>query len=253
MSHPFRFDTLPISEGPLYRRLQALIREAVGDGRLRPAEALPSERDLATDLNVSRVTVRKALEGLVAEGVVEQRHGSGTFVADRGPRLEQGLSHLTSFSEDMRIRGRRTTSDWLLRGLDRVQTAEAMALAVSPGTFVSRFHRRRRADGVPLAVERACVPASILPDPAVVEDSLYAAMEAAGRRPVRALQHLSAENVGEADAELLGVAPGTAALAILRVSFDADGRPVERTHSFYRGDAYDFVAELTLSQGHRSR
>lgn len=252
MNAPFRFETLPRSEGPLYRRLQALIRDAVARGRLKPSDALPSERDLATELNVSRVTVRKALEGLVEEGVVEQRHGSGTFVSNQEPRLQQGLSHLTSFSEDMRILGRRTTSDWLLRSLEHVRPAEAMQLAISPGSFVCQFHRLRRADGVPVAVERACVPASILPDPALVTDSLYAAMEAAGRRPVRALQRLSAENLGEGDASLLGVSPGHAVLSIVRVSFDADDKPVEHTHSYYRGDAYDFVAELTLSRGQAS-
>lgn len=253
MNAPFRFEALPQAEGPLYRRLQALIRNAIGEGRLRPADALPSERDLANELNVSRVTVRKALEGLVAEGVVEQRHGSGTFVCEHAPRLQQGLSHLTSFSEDMRIRGRKTSSDWLMRSLERVRPNEAMQLAISPGAYVCQFHRLRRADGVPVAVERACVPASILPDPGLVTDSLYAAMEAAGRRPVRALQRICAENLREDDADLLGIAAGTAALSIVRVSFDAQGQPVEHTHSYYRADAYDFIAELTLSRGHASR
>jgi GntR family transcriptional regulator len=99
-----------------------------------------------------------------------------------------------------------------------------------------------------MALERACVPASILPDPAVVGESLYAAMEAVGRQPVRALQRLSAENLKAADAVLLGVDPGSAALSITRVAFDAQSRPVELTHSYFRGDAYDFVAELNLSE-----
>lgn len=247
MSGLFHAGAVPKGEGPLYLRLQALIRGAVETGELKPAEALPSERDLAEGLGVSRVTVRKALTGLAGEGVVEQRQGSGTFVSPRGRKLQQGLSHLTSFTADMATRGRRTTSDWLLRSLERVAPAEAMQLALSPGDLVCRIHRLRRADGVPLAIERACVPATILADPALVGDSLYAAMETAGRRPVRALQRITAANLGDEEAARLGVAPGTAALSIVRVSFDAEGRPVELTQSLYRGDAYDFVAELSLS------
>ncbi|WP_182084208.1 GntR family transcriptional regulator [Aureimonas sp. ME7] len=249
MSALLKAGALPEGQGPLYLRLQALIRGAVEAGDLKPMDALPSERDLAEGLGVSRVTVRKALTGLVGEGVVEQRQGSGTFVAGSRRKLQQGLSHLTSFTEDMATRGRRTTSDWLLRALERVTPAEAMHLALSPGDLVCRIHRLRRADGAPLAIERACVPAAILPDPGLVADSLYAAMSASGRHPVRALQRISAGNLSADEAALLGVAPGTAALSITRVSFDAEGRPVELTQSQYRGDAYDFVAELTLSGG----
>ncbi len=247
MSALLKAGALPEGEGPLYLRLQALIRGAVEGGELRPTDALPSERDLAEAFSVSRVTVRKALTGLVEEGVVEQRQGSGTFVSGGHRKLQQGLSHLTSFSADMATRGRRTTSDWLLRALERVTPAEAMQLALSPGDLVCRIHRLRRADGVPLAIERACVPATILPDPALVETSLYAAMRAAGRHPVRALQRITAANLDADEAALLAVAPGTAALSITRVSFDEEGRPVEFTQSQYRGDAYDFVAELSLS------
>lgn len=246
MSAVFGAHSLPQGDGPIYLRLQMLIRDAVDSGRLKPADALPSERDLAQEMGISRVTVRKALLGLVGEGVVEQRQGSGTFISSRDRKVQQGLSHLTSFTEDMRTRGRVTSSDWLMRGLDRVTTAEAMHLALSPGEMVARFHRLRRADGLPMALERACVPASILPDPQTVELSLYAAMDEAGRKPVRALQRLSAETLREPEATLLCVAPGSAALSIMRVAFDARSRPVELTHSYYRGDTYDFVAELNL-------
>lgn len=249
MSAPFRIGRLAVGGGPLYLRLGMAIREAVERGALRIGQALPSERELAQEAGVSRVTVRKALEGLAAEGVVEQRHGSGTFIADPSHRkLQQGLAHLTSFTEDMRTRGRAATSDWLTRAIGRVTPEEAMQLALSPGEPVSRFHRLRRADGQPMAVERACVPAAILPDPNLVGASLYDAMAAAGHRPVRALQRLGAENLGAEDARLLDLPEGAAALSILRVSFDASGQPVELTRSHYRGDAYDFVAEMALSE-----
>lgn len=233
--------------GPLYIRLQTMIRGAITDGRLVPNDALPAEREMAASLHVSRVTVRKAIQGLVAEGVLRQRHGSGTFVSSGVGRVEQPLSRLTSFTEDMRTRGLVPTASWLERSVGMPTSAEAMILGLSPAERVSRFHRLRLADNEPMAIERAVVPARILPDPSIVENSLYGALAAVGMRPVRAVQRLNAENVGGSDAALLGLAPGSAALSIERISYLPDGRVVEFTRSHYRGDAYDFVAELNLT------
>ncbi|MCX5497188.1 GntR family transcriptional regulator [Kaistia dalseonensis] len=233
--------------GPLYMRLQTMIRGAIMEGRLVPNDALPAEREMAASLHVSRVTVRKAIQGLVAEGVLRQRHGSGTFVSSGVGRVEQPLSRLTSFTEDMRSRGLIPTASWLERSIGMPTSAEAMILGLSPAERVARFNRLRLADNEPMAIERAVVPARILPDPLVVENSLYDALAAVGMRPVRAVQRLNAENVGGADAAMLGLAPGSAALSIERISYLPDGRVVEFTRSHYRGDAYDFVAELNLS------
>lgn len=122
-----------------------------------------------------------------------------------------------------------------------------MVLALSPGEEVSRFHRLRRAGGTPLAIELAVVPRRFLPEPAEVDTSLYAALGRRGVRPIRALQRLQATALAAFEAEHLGLAEGTPALFIQRVSYLPDGRVVEFTRSHYRGDAYDFVAELTVA------
>ena len=231
---------------PLYRRLQDHIAAAIDRGQLKPLDALPGERDIARDMAVSRVTVRKALSGLVEAGLLEQRQGSGTYVSRRPARVEQALSRLTSFTDDMRLRGLVTTSRWLRREVSPPTARQALHLALSPTDRVCHLRRLRLAGGTPLAIELAAVPQAILPDPEIVEASLYAVLEERGARPVRALQRLSADNLGLADADLLGVEAGAAALSIERVAYAADGRPVEFTHSFFRGDIYDFVAELTL-------
>ncbi len=103
--------------GPLYLRLKRWIEDAVRRGAIKPGDALPSERDLATRADVSRVTVRKAVQHLVREGVLVQRHGSGTYVAPQPNRVEQSLSQLTSFTEDMARRGMVVRSVWLDRGI----------------------------------------------------------------------------------------------------------------------------------------
>src|SRR5215475_6423151 len=87
--------------GPLYLQLKRWIEDAVHRGAIKPGDALPSERDLAARVEMSRVTVRKAMQHLVHEGVLVQRHGSGTYVAPQPSRVEQSLSQLTSFAEDM--------------------------------------------------------------------------------------------------------------------------------------------------------
>lgn len=237
---------LSAGPGPRYLRLQRQVEDAIARGDLRPGDSLPPERDLARLTATSRVTVRRAVQALVAAGLVVQRRGSGTFVTPRPERLQQPLSHLTSFSEDMARRGKQAADVWLSRGLHAPTPQEMLALALSLTDRVARLHRVRCADGLPMAVEEAALPAALLPDPAAVEGSLYAALAARGLRPVRALQRLSAANAGPTEAQLLQIAPGAAVLRIERLSYLASGRVVEFTRSVYRGDAYDFAAELQI-------
>ncbi|WMT87348.1 GntR family transcriptional regulator [Pelagibacterium sp. 26DY04] len=232
--------------GPLYLKLRRSIEDAVRSGLINPGDALPSERDIAATADVSRVTVRKAVQNLVADGILIQRHGSGTFVAPRIERVEQPLSSLTSFTEDMARRGRTMTNQWLDRGLYDPSPQEAVVLGLGAGEKVARVNRLRMADGNPLAIERASLAASILPDPDGIRASLYAHLEKTGNRPVRAIQRIAAVNLGGQDADLLDVAAGAASLKIERTSYLASGRIVEFTRSIYRGDAYDFVAELRI-------
>ena len=232
------------SSQPLYQQLQRSLREAIQKRVLRPEDALPAERELAEELEVSRITVRKAIDGLVQEGLLTRRQGSGTFVC---ARVEKNFSKLTSFSEDMRARGRKPHSAWLNRAAGTVNPEEAMTLRASPGTPVLRFHRIRFADDAPMALEYATVLASCLPSIDAVTTSLYEALEEAGNRPVRALQRLRAVLLTQEQARLLRAHEKDAGLLVERVGFLKDGRTVEFSQSYYRGDTYDFVAELNAA------
>src|SRR5687768_13835080 len=139
---------------PLYLHLQLAIRAAIESRVLAPDDALPAERQIASDLSVSRITVRKAIDGLVEEGLLVRRQGSGNFVAARS---EKNFAKLTSFSEDMRARGRTPKSVWLKRSEGQVTPEEALTLRLSPGTPVYRFHRLRFADDAPMCVEFATI------------------------------------------------------------------------------------------------
>lgn len=232
----------PQSSQPLYQQLQRALREAIEKGALGPEDALPSERQLAADLGISRITVRKALDGLADLGLLVRRHGSGNFV---GGVIEKNFAKLTSFSEDMRARGMVPSNQWLKRAAGRVTPDEAMRLALSPGAEVYRFHRLRFADEEPMALEYCTIAASALPDIDAVGDSLYEALERAGNRPVRALQRLHALLLDAEQARLLAAKPGDAGLLVERVGYLRDGRAIELSQSYYRGDTYDFVAELS--------
>ncbi len=226
---------------PLYLQVQKALRNAINKKVLLEDDAIPPERNLAEDLEVSRITVRKAIEGLVAEGLLTRRRGAGTFVASR---VEKSFSKLSSFSEDMISRGRKPHSEWVSRTSGAVTPEESLSLGLSPGALVYRFQRIRYADGVTMALEHSTIPGYCLPSEEAVGASLYKALEETDHRPVRALQRLRAVNFTAEQAERLGIKPGEAGLFIERRGFLQDGRAAEFTQSFYRGDAYDVIAEL---------
>jgi len=228
---------------PLYQQLQRLLKQAIEKNLVGPNDALPAERALATEFDVSRITVRKAIDGLVTEGLLVRRQGSGTFVK---ARVEKNFSQLSSFSEDMRARGLHPRSVWLKRSQGTVTPEEALTMQLSPGTPVYRLHRIRFADEAPMALEYATVLASCLPTVDSVDTSLYEALERTGNRPVKALQRLRAVLLTVEQAKLLGAKDQDAGLLAERVGYLADGRAVEFSQSYYRGDIYDFVAELSV-------
>ena len=158
---------------PLYQQLHRALRGAIEDNRLAAHEALPAERDLAAEFGVSRITVRKALDELVSDGLLTRRQGAGTFVAPQlDARVEKSFSTLSSFSEDMLSRGRKPESAWLSRTAGAVTPEEALTLGLSPGSLVYRFNRIRYADGEPMALEYSTIPGFCLPNELAVEESL---------------------------------------------------------------------------------
>lgn len=234
------------SGGPRYVQLRRRLEEGIESGVLPPNSSLPPERELAEITDLSRVTVRKAIHELVLDGLVEQLQGSGTFIRNPVAKMEQSLSHLTSFTEDMARRGMVTTSKWLERGVFAPTEREAEVLGLAEGEEVARIYRLRETGGRPMALERASLPLDILPNPLDVKTSLYEVLGHYGMRPVRAVQKISAINIEIREADLLGVVEGAAGLSIERISYLENGRVAELTRSLYRGDAYDFVAELRL-------
>lgn len=234
---------------PKYEELRSALVDDIS-GRLRPHEALPSERDLMRSYGVSRMTVREALTRLADDGLVYRVHGAGTFVAD--PATISKSLHLTSFSED--IRARDMTPGSITVSAERVPVPEVVAphLLLTTGQMVVHLERVRTADGVPMALEHVWLPAGLV-DVAVdvvalAARSVYDRLVEVGAGPERAEQSIRAGVLAAREAGLLDVPTGAAALVVSRTTYDVRGRAVERAESSYRADRYDF--QLTV---HRRR
>ncbi|SFV17773.1 GntR family transcriptional regulator [Pseudoduganella namucuonensis] len=247
MSHTsVEFQADAQDNSPLYMQIARKLSDDVRNGRYQVDQALPSERTLSELLHVSRVTARKAIDQLVDQGLVVRRRGSGNYIA---PRIEQPLSNLTSFSEQLQQRGYTPGSRWLKRAIVSASADEQMSLALSPNSKVARLERLRMADDVVMAYEVSVLPQSVVPRPESIGDSLYAFLESTGKAPARALQHIRAMNASAELARQLDVPEGQAVLFITRIAYLESGEAVELTHSYCRSDHYDFVAEMRRAPG----
>jgi len=226
---------------PLYRQLGRALKTAIDESVLKRGAVIPSERDLSTGLGLSRVTVRKAIDNLVSDGLLDRRQGAKTVVSSR---LEKSLATMTSFSEDMRSRGLKPGCVWISREISRPSPAEMMALGIPGHEKVVRLRRLRTADTMPIAIETATLPARFVPDPDAIGASLYEYLAAHGAMPVRAMQRMQAKPATEEERRLLLTPEGTSLLTMERRCFLADDQIVEFTQTKYRGDVYDFVIEL---------
>ena len=241
--------TTPGVGATTYKHLQVReYLERLIDEGLKVGDAIPSERFLTQTFGISRMTVRQAIDGLVAEGILRREHGRGTFVAPPGQEFEL---RLTTFGEEMRHRG-------LVPGT-RVLTAELVAasprlaatLGIEPGSSVHHLERLRTADGEPLIVEENWIPAALvgglLDDRALLEDgttvSLYDVLRTAGLPPTWGEDTIAAGLASDREAGLLEVAQPHAVLRTRRLTY-SDNTPVEVSQTCTRGDRYTLLVPL---------
>lgn len=232
------------SETPLYKQMADNLRKLIIDGEMSAGDALPSERKLIEMTGTSRVTIRKAIEQLIDEGLLFRRQGAGTYIAEQ---IEQSGEDLTGFTDDAKNRGESPTSLWLVRRIASPTEDEAKLLNLGARDSVVRLGRVRLSDGEPLAIEHAVVPAVMLPNADAVGESLYEVLRKNGNHPVSGTQKLRAALATPTEAALLSIRENSEILRIERKTFLADGTPVEYTRSAYRGDRYTFTSDLHLA------
>jgi GntR family transcriptional regulator len=226
---------------PLYLQVARLLSNAVSAGHFRVNDALPAERSLAENLGISRVTARKALAHLSANGQVVRVRGSGNYVAP----IEVPLTKLSGFSEDMTKRGYQPGSQWISRSITEAHSDEQLTFGLSASnTRIARLERLRLHEGAPMSYEICVLPEEFVPNPWEVENSLYELLARRGHMPVRALQRFKAVNADADVAAKLGIPEGLAVFFITRVGYLASGIAVEITTSYCRSEYFDFVAEM---------
>lgn len=234
-----------ITDGPVAKHIQlsrALARRVADE--LTPGQAAPSERDLMTEYGLSRATVRRAVEALIADGLLQRVPAKGTFVVE--PRVESQL-HLASFTQDMRRRGFVPKTLLVSCVEEAPPAAAARALQMAGGQTAWHISRIRLADDQPIAVETGWYPTATFPglEREDLAGSLYeifaqrygCAIDSAG-------QTLWGEAAGRTVARQLQTTTSTPLLVFQRTSY-AQGRPLEYVTSRYRGDRYRVHMELS--------
>jgi GntR family transcriptional regulator len=227
--------TTPSSRTTLkHVQIREFLRQTIE--RLEVGAPMSSERDLAEEFGVARMTVRQAIDALAAEGLLERVHGRGTFVAR--PKVDLQV-RLSSYTEEMRRRGMEPSSRVLVARTEPAATEVALSLEVEPGSAVAYLHRLRLADGEPMALEHVWLPADLLPHlvDGEVPASLYDELARHGLMPDWGEDQVDGSTADEDEAGLLRIAVGAPVLRIRRRAF-AGKRTVESSSATYRADRY---------------
>ena len=213
---------------PLYLQARDLLKQRIIDGVWAPGQYLPSEMRLAEELNVSLGTIRRAMEELVEQGLLERFHGRGTRVAahssDRARFRFLRFGAEGRFAPMGRVRARRVVP---------ASAEEARALDIAPGAPSIVLDRERREGERVRIVERIALPAALfarleLPLDTDLDEELYVLYQRqCGVTVVRTHDEVSAEGADAETARRLGTAPGAPLLKVTRTAFALDGRPVE--------------------------
>lgn len=247
--------TLKIARGdptPIYRQIENWIRSQIVSGVWGVDFQLPSEVTLARALDTNRGTVRKALDGLIADGLLARVHGRGTFVV--APAVAQPLAdRLTTFSEDLIGKQIPFVTRVLEQGIVAPPLFAASALALLPDAKVFYLKRVRDVDGQPFVLLENYVPYALCPDIENVDFSAYRLFEILegrcglkldwGRRLFEA--RLAPKMVASA----LDIAEGAATMYLQQVVYLAGGAPVECSSVWLRGDRFKLSAVVRRSGG----
>ncbi|MDO6963375.1 GntR family transcriptional regulator [Rhizobium alvei] len=238
-------------DAPLYLQIATRLKDDIQSGRLKAGEKIASERVLAEDLGVSRMTARQALRHLVNNGLLEARVGQGTFVGANV--IDQKLHSLTGFTEEMSNRGRQVSSIVVLSETRQADPQCRAALKLPMNALVQRLVRVRLVDGMPVARETTDIRADKTPGLLDLADfasqSVYQMLRSHfGLLPTTAEQTLAASVASNEIARSLGLTDGAAVLNLTRLTFDQHGQPIEFVRSVYRGDAFVMKVDLVLDE-----
>jgi GntR family transcriptional regulator len=237
---------------PKYYQLANILRKKVENDDFKAHDAIPSERQLEEQYNLSRPTIRQAIDLLERQGYLYRVHGKGTFVSP--PKLQKGILELTSFSEDMRSRGLTPGQRILEFGMEKAQGLVARQLGLTEGVDeVLRIKRLRFGDETPIGLQDSYLhlPAGQTITREEIEEhgSIYAILqEKFGLFPTEADETLEVTLATPVEADLLEVPEGSPLLLNERTLWSQNRQAIEFVKILYRGDRYKYLVRLTRSQ-----
>lgn len=222
---------------PRYIQLANTLEIAIKQRVLGVGDFLPPERVLAEALDLSRVTVSKAMKLLEEQALVSRQQGIGTRVA---MHIGYSLNQDNGFTAQVLRSGSSVSNQWLLRSCIKVPSEVAKALELASGSIVVKLRRLRLMDGNPVSLETTYIPTRFLPDPEELEHSLYALWKSRGIVPEGRHFLLKAVASSDENASLLNVQSGTPLLRIVQTSRNAQGEVLEFSETLCRSDVYEF-------------
>lgn len=234
------------SKLPLHQQIYETLRSKIQQGVWKVGDTFTTELDLMAEYRVSRATIRQVMERLVSEGLIYRQQGKGTFVAE--PTLEQGLTRIISFTEDMRRRGLIPETQILSKAIIPANEDVARALRIETGAEVAYLKRLRLANNEPMCIEESYLDYKICPNIFAFDFSIQPLREILDKnysvRIIRALQKIHAVVAPHDTARLLKINSPSALLFIERTSFNELDKPVEFLRLYFRGDRYSLYNEL---------
>ncbi|MBP2100242.1 GntR family transcriptional regulator [Enterococcus rivorum] len=233
-----------VSNLPIYIQIHDKIKEDIEKGVWTIGDRLPSERELAIHFNVSRMTLRQAIQTLADEGILERKIGSGTYVARK--KVQEKMTGTTSFTDIMISQNKQPSSRTVSYFVAKPSSSEMEKLSLKENEYILRMERIRFADGIPICFEVASIPYSLIDQysKSEISNSLYKTLEEKGGNKIgHANQTISAMLASEQIAEYLEVKRGDAILRLSQLSYFEDGTPFEYVRTQYVGNRFEFYLE----------
>lgn len=228
---------------PIYIQIHNDIKRSIESGKWKIGDRIPSERELAVDFGVSRMTLRQAVQTLVDEGILERHVGSGTYVARQ--KVQEKMSGVTSFTELTKAQGKTPSSKTISYHVATPSLSELEKLKLGEKELVLRMERIRYADETPICFEVATVPQELVKsyNKDQVTSSLYHVLEESGYAIGHAEQTVSAMLASEKIADYLEIRRGDAILRLRQITNLSNGQPFEYVRTQYAGDRFEFYLE----------
>ncbi|QYN56101.1 GntR family transcriptional regulator [Lactobacillus panisapium] len=228
-------------EEPMYIKIHNQIKREIENHVYQVGSRIPAERQLALKFGVSRMTLRQAIKTLEDEGILEQRLGSGTYVANQ--KVQEKMSGIMSFTDITHANGQTPSSKLISYRFGKPSLSETERLNLKDDQEVLRMERIRYADNVPICYEVVTIPQDLISkiSKADISSHLYQALEKNGYQIGRVTEYISAAVANENSARLLDAKKGEALITRLQVTELSTGQPFEYTRASYVADRFEFT------------